>query len=344
MVKNKLLAVGTEREINIGDYVQALASAQYYPTIDGFIEREKLLEYKGDKSNVIMNGWYMHHPEQWPPSDKINPLFVAFHLNILAKDALLSEKSINYLKLHEPIGCRDEWSASLLQEKGVKAYFSGCMTLTLGKRYKNNEKDAGKVYFVDPAYSYTKIELLPILLTLLFNFSRVSKMLTTLYDKKKSKLKNYLVAAAILREYSRLFSKDVITNAEYICQQSSVYNQKYKSNSELLDCAESLIKKYAKAEFVVTSRIHCALPCLGMETPVLYTFAKNQNEASTCRMKGLIELFTVVYENHGRLEPSFGLKNKISRKEDFPANKPLWKKYAHDLDKECSLFMKEYNQ
>jgi O-antigen/teichoic acid export membrane protein len=343
MIRNKLLAVSTEAEINIGDYIQALASSQYYPTIDGFVEREKLLEYKGEKTNVIMNGWYMHHPEQWPPTDKITPLFVAFHINILAKDALLSEKSINYLKRHEPIGCRDEWTATLLRDKGVKAYFSACMTLTLGKRFKNKAKDAGKVYFVDLAYSYNKIQVIPLLFTLLFNFFRISRMLTTLYDKNKSKLKNYLAAAAILREYSRVFSKDVITNAEYICQQSSAYNQKYKSNSELLDCAESLIKKYAKAEFVVTSRIHCALPCLGLETPVLYTFAKDQIEASTCRMNGLMDLFTVVFENHGRLEPSFELNKKISRKEDFPTNKPLWKKYAQDLDKECTLFMNENN-
>ena len=40
-MKYKLLAVSTEREVNIGDYIQALASAQFLPHIDGFIQREE---------------------------------------------------------------------------------------------------------------------------------------------------------------------------------------------------------------------------------------------------------------------------------------------------------------
>ena len=65
----------------------------------------------------------MHHPEQWPPSEKIHPLFVAFHINELAKDTLLSNESIAYLKAHEPIGCRDTHTTDMLKAKGVKAYF-----------------------------------------------------------------------------------------------------------------------------------------------------------------------------------------------------------------------------
>ena len=56
--------------------------------IDGFIQREELKDYDSEECKVIMNGWYMHHPEQWPPSDKIHPLFVAFHINSLAKELL----------------------------------------------------------------------------------------------------------------------------------------------------------------------------------------------------------------------------------------------------------------
>lgn len=59
------------RETNIGDYIQALASAQFLPHIDGFINREKLKDYKEEPCSVIMNGWYIHNPEQWPPSNKI---------------------------------------------------------------------------------------------------------------------------------------------------------------------------------------------------------------------------------------------------------------------------------
>ena len=134
------MAISTEKQVNIGDYIQALAAAQFLPAKDGFIQREKLKDYDGTRCRMIMNGWYMHHPEQWPPSEKIDPLFVAFHINVSAKDAMLSEESISYLKKHEPIGCRDFYTRDMLREKGVDAYFSACLTLTLGMTYKAEEK------------------------------------------------------------------------------------------------------------------------------------------------------------------------------------------------------------
>lgn len=110
-MKYKLLAVSKFPNIsgvNIGDYVQALASSQFLPHIDGFIDRdEDLKDYAGEPCKVIMNGWYMHLPQNWPPSDLIDPLFVAFHLNSGVKEVLLSSQSIAYLKSHQPIGCRD---------------------------------------------------------------------------------------------------------------------------------------------------------------------------------------------------------------------------------------------
>lgn len=134
-MKYKLLSIRGESQTNIGDYIQALASAQFYPNADGFVNREELKNYDGEECAMIMNGWYMHHPEQWPPSDKINPLFVAVHFNSLSKDKLLSDESIAYLKRHEPIGCRDLYTCDMLKSKGINAYFSGCMTLTLGYKY-----------------------------------------------------------------------------------------------------------------------------------------------------------------------------------------------------------------
>lgn len=145
----KLLAVSTEKQVNIGDYIQALAAAQFLPKTDGFIQREKLKEYDGERCKVIMNGWYMHHTEQWPPSEKITPLFVAFHINASAKEGLVSKESIDYLKRFQPVGCRDYHTRDLLLSKGVDAYFSACLTLTLGMRYKSDEKE-DKCYFVDP--------------------------------------------------------------------------------------------------------------------------------------------------------------------------------------------------
>lgn len=114
MNRYALLGVRTEKETNIGDYIQALASKQFLPHVDTIIQREKLKDYSGENINMIMNGWYMHNPQQWPPSDKINPLFVAFHLNVLAEKDMMSKEGLAYLKLWEPIGCRDKRTRDVL--------------------------------------------------------------------------------------------------------------------------------------------------------------------------------------------------------------------------------------
>lgn len=82
----------------------------------------------------------MHYPENWPPSKQIIPLFVALHINSNFKEQLLSAKSIEYLKKYEPIGCRDYYTMNILRAKGIDAFFSGCMTLTLGRCYHSEKK------------------------------------------------------------------------------------------------------------------------------------------------------------------------------------------------------------
>ena len=101
-MKYKLLSVEnlakTIDVINIGDYIQVLASSQFLTSLDGFVNRERLSEYDGDECAVIMNGWYMHFPEFWPPSPKIHPLFVAFHVNNSVAEKMLSGEGLSYLK------------------------------------------------------------------------------------------------------------------------------------------------------------------------------------------------------------------------------------------------------
>lgn len=331
-MKYKLLAVGTEPYVNIGDYVQALASAQFFPTIDGFIEREKLKDYNGEECVMIMNGWYMYRTEQWPPSPKIHPLFYAFHINSTVKERMLSDESIVYLKNHEPIGCRDTNTMNLLRNKGVDAYFSGCMTLTLGYKYKSEEKE-DKCYFVDPYFNFTWNFKQVLKASLCFCMHPNDIFLITRkyrYSYQGKGLKKLLKIAAFYNEYSKFFTPKTLVDAEYISQQDSFYKNDFPTNEDRLKEAERLIMKYAKAKLVVTSRIHCALPCLGMETPVIYIENKLQDEASSCRLGGLEQLFTIFYWHKGRLKPQGSLERKISINH-LPVNKNLWKNIAVNL-------------
>ena len=63
-----------------------------------------------------------------------------------------------------------------------------------------------------------------------------------------------------------------------------------------MEYARQLIRKYAHARYVVTSRIHCALPCLGVETPCVFITTEslhNNTLRDNSRFGGLIEMFNV---------------------------------------------------
>ena len=236
--------------LNIGDYVQSLAAKQFLSNIDVFVDRDQLGEYSGEKINMIMNAFYALWKKNEGFNDLINPLFVAVHLSQPEK---ISEKTIAYLKKHEPIGCRDFDTRDFLRSKGVQAYFSGCLTLTLGCTYAlpkhlNREK---KIYYVDwsPA-SDPRI------------FKRIKKTLS-LYKE---------------------------------CDSLSLTHEYHSSDVFSLEEAESLIKLYARASLVITTRIHVALPCLAMGVPTILVVPSFDK----ARFGGLIDLLNHIgYDQNG---------------------------------------------
>ena len=126
----------------------------------------------------------------------------------------------------------------------------------------------------------------------------------------------------------------ILANATYICHESSHYN--ILSNEMRLEEAEKLVRLYAKARFVVTGRIHCALPCLGLETPVYFTYDNAWNEASTCRFGGLLELLHVINVTPNRIRADFDFPANFPI--DLVANKDSWKPLAKRMTEKCRDF------
>ena len=342
----KLLAVSKYPNIsgvNIGDYVQALASSQFLPKIDGYIDRdEDLSNYDGEPCKVIMNGWYMHNPANWPPSKLITPLFVAFHINSGVKSDLLSAPSLQYLKEHQPIGCRDINTMNMLKEHGIEAYFSGCMTLTLGEKYRSTKKGK-QTYIVDPIYN-GKLDFLHILKATSITLLHPLDVLK-LYRNKQLRLhygRNFVSklfkTALYYKEYSRVFGRDFVMNSTYVTQEDMSYKTMFPTEQSRLEEAERLVKQYARAALLVTSRINCALPCLGVEPSVIYLEKCGDVEASTCRLGGLRELFNIVKVDNGILSPQFETSFPINNA-NHPANKESWKQLADALKQKCRNFI-----
>ena len=175
---------------NLGDYVQTMASALAWnqalgltydatteigSSLNSVLESAKPVDivsssklnpvvidrdssfYKNnypDNTWFVCNGWYHHSAFatdlEFGFPENVNPIFVSFHLN---KSSQLRPEIINYLKMHQPIGCRDWTTVYMLASKGVKAFFSGCLTMTIGDLYHSVERspDNQKIACVEAA-------------------------------------------------------------------------------------------------------------------------------------------------------------------------------------------------
>lgn len=312
-----------KRTFNIGDYIQSLAAKQFLPKVDNFINREKLAEYQGDDIKLIMNGWFTHNTTNWVPVDKIHPLLISFHVNNTAAPNMLNERGINFLKRHQPIGCRDKFTVKQLQAKGIEAYFSGCMTLTLDS-YKVDDSERGEdIYIVDPLYGFPNKQRI---------FYSVRSMLRSV---RNADIFNMHLKDQFMQ---KIFTKDFLEKAHYIEQElpANTYNEEEK-----FVMAEELLHKYAKAKLVVTSRIHCALPCLALGTPVIYINGFD-SFVDSCRLDGLANLFNRIdiERKSQSISNNFGLKGKIGL--DFSIkNNDEYLVYADAMKERCRDFINE---
>ena len=330
---------------NIGDYVQSLAAAQYLPQVDEFVDRENACPV-GEDIKMIMNAWYMWNPERFPIYKRINPLLVSIHISPMIKDRLFTNPEIlKWLKKYEPIGCRDTGTVDLLKLYGIDSYFSGCLTLTLGKKYKFNGEREGFI-FVDPYLPALRKELSfgDIIKVFIFSFLHlkslriVSRKINHHYCVGRFiKAKKIVYSAILLKIYSRFFTMKDLQEANFVSHMIKVGdNTPLQSEEDKMHYAEKLVKKYAAAKLVVTGRIHCALPCLGLETPVVftvgYTLEEGSHSSSAGRFGGLMDFFNVV-----RIK-----KLKACGDINFPLkNKKIYKSYAEKLEKKCEDFIND---
>ncbi len=291
-----LTYVENRKFFNVGDNIQSLAAKQFLPKVDVYLNRERLNEYKGDKIKMILNGWFTHNIHNWVPSDDIDPIFVSFHMNNTAAPYMLSEKGIAYLKKHAPIGCRDQFTADTLKEKGIEAYFTGCLTLTLDSYKVDDSEREDKIYIVDPLYSYPRPE--KVFYNPKLTLKNILNGKAFQLGKKKRHLRNFI-------------GDDILGSSEFINQEppSNTY-----TDAQKFQMAEDLLNKYARAKMVITSRIHCALPCLALGTPVIFVNGFD-SFVDSCRFDGILELFNRIDINSqtGEFSSNFGLKGKITK-------------------------------
>lgn len=229
------------------------------PRVDEFILRDSLgrPNWRTKPSGpvkILLNGWFMGR-ESWPPAAALSPLFLSFHIAQqpykeydyrIPSSWLLADQSIEYLKAHEPIGCRDLHTVRLLRAAGVNCFFSGCLTLTLRRP---NLPRGTEILFVD-----------------------VNAALHPLCDSVPSDLRRFISILTPLTEPG-----------------GSIRGRLLRANS--------LLERFAQAHLVITSRLHCLLPCLAFNTPVLFIPPAESLE----RLEGYEGLYHSLHVEHGKV-------------------------------------------
>lgn len=318
--------------VNYGDHIQSLAAEQYLPNTDFYVERDYLNKMSYEKAKIIMNGWFTYAPQNWPPNENLIPLFISFHLNPRYSKILLSnKKNIEYLKKYEPIGCRDYKTLEILKEYNIESYFSSCLTTTLDLKYKTDVK-TDNIYFVDILYDYDQ------------RIVYKSDPKRILYHTLSGRIFKTLNIAKKNRIIKELIPKEVIEKAISVNQHCS----SKLTTVEKFDIARNALRNYASAKMVITSRIHCALPCLALGTPVLFVLDGLSDEIGhLSRFRGILDHINILTtRSENEVNKVFGRKMNVLHPLDInwdtpPENPKSFLSYANDLKEKCSQFINQ---
>ena len=146
--------VGDTGMFNIGDNIQMYAMKRILTECMHVDEKDiievdfhSLASYSGEYVILPVNLFFFgcHDlKETWfPASPYIIPVFVGVHFS----SGILSSEEAAYLKLHSPVGCRDEYTLHTMRKYGIPAYLAGCVTATLPRRPAEIKGD--KIFCVD---------------------------------------------------------------------------------------------------------------------------------------------------------------------------------------------------
>lgn len=236
---------------------------------------------------------------QW--SDCLEPLLTSVHINntdnanefhnVLDKLKAASQKS--------PIGCRDFATQRFLQSNGIACFFSSCLTTTLQRKDYSDGRDRSGVIFSDCSNDF---------------YSKIFPI-----DRFINKNRAINRINALLRNY---YAQEAISYVTHECQLSVPHRERF-------ELAKALLQRYANAKLVITSRIHAALPCLGLGTPVILVCPYDQQ-----RFEGLAELLNYIWTDGGKYSISIDREGKVLNKADY-------KIYSDNLRKQCLSFMRE---
>lgn len=260
--------------LNIGDDIQSVAVRPFLPNVDLYVDARYLREVvSAQKVKLIIHGCFDRGSNVWPPSLDIKPLLISLHIGGYAHHRFTSDESIRYFKKYEPVGCRDYPTRDLLMGRGVDAYFSGCVTLMMGRKLTERtdeiilaDLDEGAIQYIPP-YLLARATVL-----------HHGRGLST--GSIGSRI--YMYSPFL---YKAIRATKVHIALDRLQQKFVILKDNEERRAWRFQETEDLLTRYAQAKLVITSRFHCALPCLAFGTPVIFV----HRDLKDTRFPGLLD-------------------------------------------------------
>lgn len=289
---------------NLGNEIQSIAAKRFLPKIDYYIDHEKLNLFQNrEKVKMIMNGWYLDCLESWPPSKDIDPLLISMHFTLSAnntKKVISTPESKDFFSSYGPVGCRDYSTLNLMKELDIDSYYSGDLTLTLeGRNIKND-------------YKYIVVNL--------YNPHEIIE-----FVKTKTEIDIFEIQQESIWSYKQ----------KYLDRRPMKYSlTSFYDANEKFFIAENLLRIYENAHCIITDRVHCALPCLALKTPVLFI---DSAKFAPERTKGLHKLLNQTsFEKYFEDYNIFDVENPPKNPKQYLKIRKKLIKTAHHFTDHCN--------
>ena len=269
---------------NLGDYIQELAALRFLPRCDAIIDRDRLSGYSGaEELCIIGNGWYDLSDGRHCYSQLIRMCPVSIHQH--GPDLSQAPRLTAWLRrlggtLPHGVGCRDLYTMELFRRHGIPAYFSSCLTTTIDlgqleekvrrlfRQFQRHQK---------PTADY--LELRSRLQDLMRPLEHGHYLVTC--DVSMAGM--YNAAGWFVPEHAghvatgwhhhawalRRLRTLLAPYHTYPAVRLTHCISSQLTPWEGLATAYEVLRIYSHAALVVTSRLHAALPCLALGTPVL---------------------------------------------------------------------------
>jgi hypothetical protein len=284
--------------LNLGDDVQALAALRLMPRVDRLVMRDKISEFRaprGTRAKIILNGWFMGS-KSWPPPETLDPLFVSFHLGQYRYSEYFNrlERSFLFARTQRHF---------MLAEKSL-AFF------------KAHEPIGCRDFATLEALRAEGIEAY-------FSACLTLTLKTAPSDRPRKDI--IIVEPNLdLPELFRTIPSALRSRVTFLSHQTEL-----RAPPELrMNTAADLLERYAQAHLVITSRLHCALPCLAFGTPVLFIPPGHDLR----RFEGIAELLTIPRVEDRRLAETIPWENPVP-------NSDAHRALADKLEATCRNFL-----